>query len=228
LPDAGSQAPPRGGPDTSRPLQQGLHCERHRVALLLSGKVRLRRVADERDLAVVRRDPRAVAGGDSLDGVAVVPGERRIRRRPGSRSDRAPEGAHHRVDRPGRNPRGDNVRPPGRSTRRMSPIASSADGAKMAANTDRTTSNDSVGKRKRLRLADDHRCVEALARQTRPCHLHESHRRSTAVTTAPRRAAASDAFPVPQPTSSVRSPGRTEASSTTCRAAGSSAAAVAS
>jgi hypothetical protein len=70
-----------------------------------------------------------------------------------------------------------NARPPGRSTRRMSPIASSADGAKMAANTDRTTSNDSVGKRKRLRLADDHRCVEALARQTRPCHLHDSHRR---------------------------------------------------
>lgn len=118
------------------------------------------------------------------------------------------------------------TRPPGRTTRSSSEATRSASGAKMAAKTETARSKraSSAGMAPASPWAQERVRPSRSARSRATCSRRAAG--STAVTSAPRRAAARAALPVPQPMSSTRSPGRGRATSMTRAVAGSRVSAV--
>ena len=120
------------------------------------------------------------------------------------------------------------IRPADAVTRAISAAAARASEAKITPNVDSTTSaspspTGSAAASPSTKVASRPRAA-ALTRAT----SSSRGAGSTPITLAPRSAASSAALPVPQPTSTTRSPTADAARSTTTRAAGSSRAAVSS
>src|SRR6266508_1989909 len=98
------------------------------------------------------------------------------------------------------------IRPPGRHTRSSSPAATSKSGATMASSVDSTTSKAPSGKGRSSASPSRNVTSSPSAWARRPACSSSSGSSATPTTLQKRRAAAKAALPLPQATSSTRSP----------------------